>query len=73
MILALNEGPTGPVSAIISFNAVIVSVAIWVITGIALSWLQMIGIGIAFAGIVIVSVIKPPKERESHSSSRKLQ
>lgn len=34
---ALNEGPTGPVSAIISFNAVLVSVLIWAITGIALS------------------------------------
>ena len=34
---ALNEGPTGPVTAIVSFSAVLVSVLIWVVTGIALS------------------------------------
>ena len=36
--LALNEGPTGPVSAIISFNAVLVSILVWLITGIALTF-----------------------------------
>ena len=37
VVLALNEGPTGPVSAIISFNAVLVSIVIWIKTGIALT------------------------------------
>ena len=36
VVLALNEGPTGPVSAIISINAVLVSIVIWIRTGISL-------------------------------------
>lgn len=56
--LALNEGPTGPVSAVISFNVVIVSVLTWAITGISLSLLQCIGIIVAFSGILTVTLSK---------------
>lgn len=38
VILALNEGLTGPVSAMISFSVVFVSILTWSITGIALTW-----------------------------------
>ena len=37
VVLALNEGPTGPVSAIVSFNAVLVSILVWILTGIPLT------------------------------------
>lgn len=57
---ALNEGPTGPVSAIISFNAVLVSVLIWAITGIALSGMQMAGILIAVVGVITVASSSNP-------------
>ena len=58
VVLALNEGPTGPVSAIISFNAVLVSIVIWIKTGIALTILQIVGIVVAFSGIITVSSSK---------------
>ena len=38
-VSALNRGPTGPVSAIISFSVVIVSLLSWTIYGIALTWI----------------------------------
>ena len=55
VVLALNEGPTGPCSAVISFNAVLVSVLVWAISGIALTNLQIAGVLLAFVGIVLVS------------------
>jgi len=58
VVLALNEGPTGPVSAVISFNAVLVSVLIWAITGIALSFMQIVGILVALSGIITVTMSK---------------
>ena len=58
VVMALNEGPTGPVTAVISFNAIIISVITWVAVGIALTWMQMIGIAIAFVGILVVSSAK---------------
>ena len=60
VVLALNEGPTGPCSAVISFNAVIVSVLTWAISGIALSIMQIVGVLLAFSGIVLVSRSKQP-------------
>ena len=56
VVLALNEGLTGPVSAIISFSVVFVSILTWGITGIALTWMQIVGIAIALAGIITVSL-----------------
>jgi len=56
--IALNEGLTGPISAVISFNGAIVAILIWVIQGIALSFLQIIGIFVALAGVLTVSLSK---------------
>ena len=56
--LALNEGPTGPVSAVISFATPIVSVLMWVVHGIALTAFQIVGILLAFAGIIFVAISK---------------
>ena len=58
VIFALNEGPTGPISAVISFNCVIVSIMTWVISGIALSPIQIVGVLIAFCGVVFVALSK---------------
>ena len=55
---ALNDGLTGPVSAIISFNAAFVSVLTWILQGIALTFLQVIGIIVAIAGVLAVSLSK---------------
>ena len=63
-LLALSEGPAGPVSAIISFNAVLVSILVWIITGIALSLYQIIGIVVAFAGIIIVAASKQNQQNQ---------
>ena len=53
--LALNEGPTGPITAVISFSSVFVSVASWAIDGSALSPMQIIGILVALCGVFTVS------------------
>ena len=57
-LLALSEGPAGPISAIISFNAVLVSILVWIITGIALTMYQIIGIVVSIAGVIIVAASK---------------
>ena len=59
VILALNEGQAGPVSAMISFSVVFVSILTWSITGIALTWFQIAGIAIALGGIITVSLANP--------------
>ena len=56
VVKALNDGPTGPVSAIISFNSVLGSILICIFTGISLTVLQIIGIVIAFLGIITIAV-----------------
>lgn len=56
VFMALNEGLTGPVSAVISFNAAFVSVLTWVIQGIALTTLQILGVIVALAGVLTVSL-----------------
>ena len=58
VVLALNEGPTGPVSAVISFSVVFTSIITWGITQIPLSWMQILGIAIATAGIITVSMAR---------------
>ena len=39
VVNALDLGPTGPVSAVIAFNVVLVSILTWLITGVGLTWL----------------------------------
>ena len=70
--LALNEGPTGPVTAVISFNAPIVSVLIWVIQGIALTTLQIVGILLAFIGIIVVSLSNQPADSSSSGTNTRM-
>ena len=53
---ALSKGVTGPAVALISFNGIIVSVLTWAINGLALRMLQIVGIGVAFLGVIIVSL-----------------
>lgn len=59
-IHALDQGPAGPVTAVISTNIVLISILQWLITGIALSLLQIIGIFIALVGVLTVSLSKQP-------------
>ena len=58
VFFALNDGPTGPVSAIISSGVVLVSILTWATTGIALSTTQIIGIVVAVSGVFLVSLAK---------------
>lgn len=62
---ALSRGITGPAVALISFNGIIVSVLTWAINGLALRMLQIVGIGVAFLGVLIVSF-------KSETSSKKI-
>ena len=39
VVNALDLGPTGPISAVIAFNVVMVSILTWLITGVGLTWL----------------------------------
>ena len=56
---ALCDGPTGPISALISFNSVLVSAGAWLIDGTPLTPVQVVGMVVAIAGVVIVSSSKP--------------
>ena len=68
IVMALNEGPTGPVTAVTSMNALIVSVLTWAVKGIALNWMQIVGILVAFSGIIIVASSKNDYEQKSQKA-----
>lgn len=69
-VQGLNSGPTGPVSAIISFGVVIVSLLSWVLFGQALSFVQIIGIVVALVGVLAVTLSRPPQARQKMLSKR---
>lgn len=70
VFFALNEGPTGPVSAVISMNVVIVSILTWVITGISLTILQIGGICVAIFGVIIVALSKPAQNEDELNKNK---
>ena len=56
LIKAIEDGYTGPVVAIISFNSILSSSMAWLINGLALNSIQIIGILIGFAGVTLLSL-----------------
>ena len=56
LIKAIEDGYTGPVVAIISFNSILGSSMAWLINGIVLNNYQTIGILIGFAGVTLLSL-----------------
>ena len=71
---ALRDGPTGPISAVISINSVLVSAAAWLIDGTPLTPIQIVGMIVALSGVFIVSRSKPqtPKAEPARLSKMAL-
>ena len=52
---AINDGVIGPVVAIVGTNAIIASLLQWIINGVALAPLQLVGIAVGFGGVIMIS------------------
>jgi len=58
LITAIETGLTGPSVAIVSFNGVCVSILTWLINGISLAPVQIVGIMTSLIGVMAISLSK---------------